>query len=560
MKTIGRTIVVAVMMTAAWGHAALPKVADAQERVPPGKAVEARLIDGIRSRLEAGRKDITIKKGRYTLTPKDGDAAYIELAGLNDVTIDFSGSELWGAERVAMLYLHDCTNVTVRNVVIDYPFNLTYTQARIEKVGPDGEWDVRIIPGYPCPSADYLKDSGRFYPVQAYDANTLELKNPMRISNKIAIERTGGDTYRVTGGQNRKGDVGDIAVWSVKPPWRPQQAVVNIVGCKGCTFADITAYSTPDSGFIEHASDDNRYLRCSLVRRPPETDPVKRAFRRLRSGNHDAFNSRRSFKGPLIDGCTLQYHGDDCINICGYYALVAERNGRTLRVAGSGAADILPGDTCQVLTSNGSTLPDVKVVAIEPAADTTPGERKTFESCKLYPGYAQRLKKAHLITLEKEVDLPPGSAIVSNRRQGNGFVIRNCTLGHNVGHGALIRASDGLIESNLIERVTYHGIEISYGYNWLEGGCSRNVTVRGNVLRDNGIGGVWVTGTSAVSGYPPVDSHRDITITDNVISGSRTGIEVWGCTGVDVRRNKITVRDVPNSHVLNLVNVKDVLK
>ena len=556
MRTICGAILAAAVMTG--GPTSVSAIADGTASVPPGKAVEARLTDGIRSRLAAGRKDITIKKGSYKLTPKDGDAAYIELAGLNDVTIDFSGSELWGSERVAMIYLHDCTNVTVRNVVIDYPFNLPYTQARIEKVGPDGEWDVRVIPGYPCPSDDYLKDSGRFYPVQAYDANTLELKNPMRISNKIAIERTGDDTYRITGGQNRKGDVGDIAVWSVKPPWRPQQAGFNVARCKGCTFENITAYSVPDGGFIEHSSDGNSYLRCSLVRRPPETDPVKRAFRRLRSGNHDAFNSRRSYKGPLLDGCTLQYHGDDCVNICGYYALIMERNGRNLRIAGT--ADFLPGDTCQVLAFNGSTLPDVKVVAIEPAADTTPEERKTFEDYKLWPGYAQGLKKTHILTLEKEVDLPPGSAIVSNRRQGNGFVIRNCTLGPTVGHGALIRASDGLIESNLIERVTYHGIEISYGYNWLEGGCSRNVSVRGNVFRDNGIGGVWVTGTSAVRGYPPADSHRDITITDNVISGSRTGIEVWGCTGVDVRGNTITVLDVPNSHVLNLVNVKDVRK
>jgi hypothetical protein len=254
----------------------------------------------------------------------------------------------------------------------------------------------------------------------------------------------------------------------------------------------------------------------------------------------------------------LQYHGDDCINICGYYALVMEQNGRTIRIAG--AADMLPGDTCQVLTSTGSTLPDVKVVAIEPAAETTPEERKTFEGYKLWPGYAQGLKKTHILTLEKEVDLPPGSAIVSNRRQGNGFVIRNCTLGHNVGRGVITGASDGLIESNLVERVTYHAIQISYNYKWLEGGCSRNVAVRGNVFRDNGIGGVWVTGTSAVKGYPPVDSHRDITITDNEIYGSRTGIAVWGCTGVDVRRNKITVLDVPNKHVLNLVNVKDVRK
>ena len=123
--------------------------------------------------------------------------------------------------------------------------------------------------------------------VQAYDAKTLELKNPMRFRDNIAIARTGTDTYRVTGGQNRKGDVGDVAVWSIRETMRPsRRGAVTAGSCAGCTFENVTVYATPHGcGYAESSADGNRYLGCSLVRRPPETDLFPRALKRLRSGN-----------------------------------------------------------------------------------------------------------------------------------------------------------------------------------------------------------------------------------------------------------------------------------
>ena len=202
--------------------------------------------------------------------------------------------------------------------------------------------------------------------MQAYDAKTLELKNPMRFRDNIAITRTGTDTYRITGGQNRKGDVGDIAVWSIRETMRPsRRGAVTAGTCAGCTFENVTVYSTPHGcGYAESSADGNRYLGCSLVRRPPETDLFPRALKRLRSGNHDAFNSRCSYVGPTLDRCTFQYHCDDCVNISGFYAFVTEQKGRTLRIAPyGGTLRIDPGDTCQLMTFEGVCLPDAKVGA-----------------------------------------------------------------------------------------------------------------------------------------------------------------------------------------------------
>ena len=518
----------------------------------------------IREELSAGKREITIPKASYMLTTAEDEKCYLELDGINDVTIDFSESELVGTLKMRMFTLVGCTNVTLRNVVIDYA-DLPFTQATIETVGANGTWDVRVIQGYPCPDEAALSEAD-FWPIQAYDGQTLELKNPMRYQNGIAIARTGADTYRITGGVDTTGDVGDIAVWSIKEMSRSVNGGALVShNCKGCTFENMTIYSTPvgpgfSGGITEFSADGNRYVGCSLMRRPPENDLVPRALKRLRSGNHDAFDSRESYKGPTLEQCTFQYHCDDCVNISGYYAFVTEQEGRTLRIAPyAGKIRIAPGDTCQLMTFEGNSLPDVTVVSVTSAGETTAAERSLFESYNLWSNLAASARNAFTIELDADRELPPGSVIISNRRMGNGFVIRDCTMGHNRGRGLMIKASDGLIEGNLIECAKANAVQISMEYEWMEGGCSKNVTVRNNVFRDNG-GGVYVAGSNGARNLLPADSHRDIAITGNTISGSVPGIGVIGCTGLDVRGNTIELPDVPNARAMDLTNVADVLR
>ena len=521
-------------------------------------------VEFIRGEIAAGKREIKVPKARYTLTPKEGETCYLELKGLNGVTIDFSGSELVGKVKTRMLTLVACTNVTLRNVIIDYA-DLPFTQARIEKTDAEGNWDVRVIDGYPRPGEAELKRDGDFWPLQVYDATTLELKNPMRFQKNIAITRTGEDTYHITGGGNRKGEVGDIAVWSVKEMSRKISGGAFVShNCKGCTFENIVIFSTPagsgfSGGIAEFSADGNRYVRCALVRCPPKRDLAQRALKRLRSGNHDAFNSRESYKGPTLERCIFQYHCDDCVNISGRYAFVTEQKGRTLRIAPYvGKVMIAPGDTCQLMTFDGKCLPDAKVVSVKSAGPTTDAERKIFESYNLWPGIAASAREAFAVELDADRELPPGSVIISNQRMGNGFVIRNCKMGHNRARGLLIKASDGLIEGNIMEGSEGHGIQIALEYGWMEGGCSKNVVVRNNVVRGNGAG-VLVAGQTGSRKPMPADAHSNISITGNTISGAAPGIAVVGCTGLDVRGNKVELPpDNPNARAIILTNVADV--
>ena len=115
-------LVAALMASAAFAEAGIPASAPC---IDP--------IAYIRGELAAGRSAIKVPKARYRLVPGDGETCYLELRGLSDVAIDFSGSELVGAVRTRMFSLQSCTNVTLRNVSIDYE-TLPFTQGRIENL------------------------------------------------------------------------------------------------------------------------------------------------------------------------------------------------------------------------------------------------------------------------------------------------------------------------------------------------------------------------------------------------------------------------------------------
>ena len=130
-------------------------------------------------------------------------------------------------------------------------------------------------------------------------------------------------------------------------------------------------------------------------------------------------------------------------------------------------------------------------------------------------------------------------------------------MGHNRARGLLIKASDGVIESNIIEGVEGWAVQIAPEYEWMEGGCSKDMVVKGNVFRDNG-GGVLLAGNNGARKPLPADSHRNVAITGNAISGSVNGIAVVGCTGLDVRGNTINLPAHPKARAVTLTNVSDV--
>ena len=499
--------------------------------IDPVKLVE----DGI----AAGKTAVTIPCGDYTLDLAAEKTTYFKFVGKHDLTIDFSGSKLWGEVNTRMFDLVGCTNVTIKNVTVDYPFSLPYTQAKILAVDKDRNWEVEIIDGYPVPSAAQIAPNARIWPVQVYSSDGKTLVNPMRFRNGIKIEHLYDRRYRVSGGIDRRGEVGDIAVWSLGEYSRKtENCAFLLTACTGCTLENCTVYATPmGCGFAELAADRNTYRGCKLTRCPPTKDPVTRGVKRMRSGNHDAFNSRRSFTGPLIENCCFAFHCDDDVNISGYFALVTGQNGRNLRVCPfGGLVPCAVGDSCQVMTASGERPADVSVMGCKDEGVLSPDDRAFIDSFYLYPGVKETISRVYEVTIDRDIDLPRGSVIISNRRQGNGFVIRDSDFGPNRARGLLIKASDGIIENNRIGGVEGNPVMIAPEVQWLEGGISSDLKIIGNKMKANG-GGVLIAGNNMMNNPLPFGAHRNIVLEHNTVESPSAALKAVGCSGLVLKDN-----------------------
>ena len=428
----------------------------------------------IQEALRRGETTIRLPKGVYDLEP--GDVASLHLKDVKDVVLDFQGSEFRGKKKSGMLKLQSCRGVTIRNLTIDYPFNLPFTQGFIEQVGTNGEWTVRIAKGYPDP------EDGRWgWPVQAYDAQTGDLVNPMRYLDGIKVSRLGAGRYRVTGGKDRKGKVGDVAVWSLPCDTfdRAQSLdarahAVYLLDCANCRVENVTVHSTPGSnGFREIlGAGGNVYSHCVVVPRPPETDPVAREIRRFRSGNHDAFNSRAAKKGPTLLACTARNHCDDDVNIHGPYQFITAVEGAKVRafIRDMYVGALRVGDPVQFVTAKGySPEYTLKIVDLVPAKPTD--AELAFVKKGLVDQIAQACNTMAEITFERaDPILQPGTLFVSQNAAGNGFSLQQCTFGPNRARGFICNASYGEVvgctfdrteSSGVLSRPSYqHGLQI----------------------------------------------------------------------------------------------------
>lgn len=438
----------------------------------PSRAAEFDPVAFIEDALARGEKTVVLPKGRYWLVPKEGRVSYMTFAGLDGVTVDFGGSEFVGMVRTRMLTALACTNCVFKNLVIDYD-ELPFTQAVITEVDADKNWTVEVLEGYPLPHKGNYE-----WPLQAYDAKTGELVNPMRFRDGIRIKPVSNRVYRVTGGKNRRGSVGDIAVWSVKerPGIPVEKGSQHAQGCVRCTFDSIVVYSTPHGcAFRDYFGDGETYVRCKVIRRPPETDLRPRAMKRLRSGNHDAFMMRGNVTGPKIIDCEAKYHCDDCVNIGGMFGVVTKVDGNRARVLFNYLGpSIDAGDMCEATDGRHRRLPDMHATSLGPVVDSTPEDIATLKSCtKLWPSLAESCKTAQDITFERPLEV--GSYVISKRHQGWGFLVKGCDFGHNRARG-MILSTTGMVVSNRCEATCGPAVkEAGPSFLWMEGGFSENI-------------------------------------------------------------------------------------
>jgi hypothetical protein len=495
----------------------------------------------IEGQLHAGNRSVVVPPGRYRVKPKAG--WHLLFKDLSDVQVIADGVEMVCTETSRAMVFENCRNVRVKGITIDYD-PLAFTEARITALPPDKSWvEFEIIPGYP---EDLVAEK-----IEIFDPATTELRRT-DAGWAQEVQPRGGHCYRVAKAVHYHyrpewdtEQVGDILVATNRFPAHAGGHAIEASHCVGLKLEDVTLYTSPCFGFLEHACDGSTYLRCKIDRRPAADDPVRRGLPRMRSLVADAFHSVEARKGPAIIECTAKFMGDDCVNIHGSYHFVMASGGRELRVVTADRMTIEAGDPVEFLPFAGQRPPDAVAVKCERDAPLTDAEKAFFKKVNLNPHYKQRLLSGAAlgfkVTLDREVSLPVGSAICSGNRSGNDFLVKGCDFGYNRSRGILIKASRGQVVGNKITHGWMAAVLVSPEYWWSESASSSDVVVAGNVIDGCRRAAIEIVAPGGNDQPLAAGAHRNLSIVGNTITASAwPNIFVSSTAGLLIKDNRLT--------------------
>lgn len=510
----------------------------ATAEVSPG--VEFDLQDYIDQAVANGATLIKIPEGRHRVDPAS-NGSHLSLVGLSNITIDGTGAEMICTHTTRSISIENCTNLTIIGLTIDYD-PLPFTQGRITEMSEDKRtMHIQLMDGYP--GSGSLKGDK----LEIFDSITEELVTNTYYGVKFetdgprAIIVVKPSNYRA---ENSHEKVGDIAVIGSGVPGKTVPHGILSTGCKGLVMQDVTLYASNSFGFFETDCRSSRYIGCVVDRRPLKDDLKRRDHRRMRSLTADAFHSKHAIEGPSYVGCIARYMGDDGIAINGHYHIITGFEGSRLRVVGKfgDVPNLSVGDPVELVSYTGERVENAVITAFQPGPALNETEKQFLEA-QTFHGNVQTTRNAEIVyyvTLDRAIDLPMGSLIASANRIGNGFEVRNCTIGPNRSRGILVKASDGIISGNRLVLNWGQAIKLAPEYSWLEAGSGSNVTISDNTITGCNDAAIAVYAYGGNGLAAPAGAHSDITIVGNTIRYSTNpAIAVTSVRGLKLYGNTI---------------------
>ncbi|HEX3133835.1 MAG TPA: right-handed parallel beta-helix repeat-containing protein, partial [Planctomycetota bacterium] len=288
---------------------------------------------------------------------------------------------------------------------------------------------------------------------------------------------------------------------------------IHVADCTSCVIDSVTIRSS--GGFCVHedgGDGGNRYTVTVTYGPRPEGATENP----LIACNADAFHSSIARKGPTLIGCKFEGMCDDGIAIHGAFALALEARGNTVVTTERG--DWRVGDHVQFFDLKGGLTAEATITAIRAKPDYKPSAKSRYRP---YEDLARRRFS------ELDLDRPVGATfdwLVSNRdTNGSGFMLKDNLIRNHRARGMLLKADDGVVENNTVDGSTIAGIVLSPEFWWNEAGCSRNVLIKGNTIRNTGYAthvgpGQRQAGALTLCGEAEPDArpgHRNIRIENN---------------------------------------------
>ena len=464
---------------------------------------------------------VVFPKGRYDFhegaNPKS-PVMSLPIGDMHGVVVDGQGSEFVFHGITACFGFGHCSDVTVKNMVIDWerpPFSV----GTITATGDNG-FEVEVFPEFPVQGGE---------PVQAlmdYEPDTL------------LPCRHGLDVYCLE--SPMKTELVRPQVLRVRPPFKiPPVTVGKLVvlrhqvyaynafaadRSKNMTFQDISVYTCPGMGFIGFNCENITLDRCTVQPKPGTC--------RLISATADGSHFGGCKGDILIQNCLFDGQGDDAINMKSGLFLNIEQivDERTVLARHNLNMESMPdpGDEIELMPQE--TLLAYGTVKVQSASMEPDGHthRVVFEG--------------PMPNEVKQGDMLANASKLPSAR------ISNCTFQRNRARGMLIQIRDAVVEGCTFKDVTSAGVLIiTETVHFYESIPARNVVLRNNTFEHCNYGAAMARGVISIEGITPgwkdaplPGVFRDITIENNKISRSdNAGIFMTGTDTAVIRGNDI---------------------
>lgn len=513
-------------------------------QIDPG--VDFDLQGFINQKISAGETNIVIPPGRYRVSA-NGKSYHLRFNELNNITIVADSVEMICTETVQAIQITNCTNFKLQGITVDYD-PLPFTQGEIVALSSDKKMlTIDLIDGY---STILNGDK-----VEIYDPETGELSTSTYYGATYTVDTqprrvilTKPSNFNLATSHEEVGDI--VVIGSKGNKIIPHGIVPDM--CTGLVLQDVVLYSGTMFGFFEKNCKGSKYINCKIDRRPLATEIKQRGVRRMRSNNADGFHSKHAEVGPSYVQCTSRYNGDDGIAINGNFHVITASAGNQLSVVGKAGntPNLAVGDSVELVSYTGERLPNAKITKIETGPALSAAEKQFLQNQTFYAesGNTYKAPNVYYVTINRSVVLPMGSLINSANRIGNGFEVRNCTIGSNRSRGIIVKASNGIITGNTLTDNWGQAIKLAPEYVWLEAGSGSNVTVSDNIISGCHDASIAVYANGGNEATAPVGAHNNIQITGNSINGSSNpAIAVTSTSKLTLKDNTIAS---PNNDLL----------
>ena len=517
-----------------------------------------KMLADVDAAIKSGQKNIVVPKADYRFDKllTNRRPMHIMWRDLDGVTIDLQGSTLWFENVRTGIVLANNKNSTLKNVNLDWD-PLPFTQGRIMHIDHKTQrMHVKIDNGYDQPINEFTEFPNHWRGM-IFNPKTRLLKEQV-IGFALDVkwkDRTpqGYQIVKLNGFYGVKLDKSGIEVGDDIAMLRRMGRAMRIENCENNVMENVTCFASP---FVTYAQNYGRgtstFRKVNILRRPHTN--------RLIGANADGINVANMQYGPTLEGCRLEFLGDDFVNVHSVYNRIVWQNAPTEVVSslinGYAAKDANEGKPVEIMFFDRKTMKLLgtrKIIKSVTNNSYPVSQDKCLFNLKDYfrSGIAAQYKegaktaRASILTLDKPIKITSDVVTTIPDFISAGAVIKDCYFIGSLARGIRLQAPKTIIENNHIENTMGFGISMSGQPSyWGEGPYVHTTVARNNTLIGCGIGPANRENPAIYvrqgGDYTLSDTQYDITIENNVIRNSGgMGITVCGVKDLNISGNTI---------------------